>query len=207
MQKVSDRIIILRTLKHGEADLIVHAISGRRGRINLIAKGALKSRRRFVGGVLEPTHFVEVGLALKSESREGGLHFLEEAQLLMGFETLRQDYDKLNTAFYFLKLISQVTQEEDPEAQRLFDLLGNSLKALETTNRIDLLKALFEVKLLHIQGVTPEDLPAVDLFHFAVADHEQSQIAKEDLVILKSQIQMSLRAYLGEVRSDYQNLR
>jgi DNA repair protein RecO (recombination protein O) len=197
MKKISERLIILRTLKHSEADLIIHALSAKRGRINLIAKGALKSKRRFVGGVLEPTHFIEASIALKPESREGALHFLEEAQLLQGFEKIRSDYDKLNLAFYFLQVISKVAQEEDPESQKLFDLLGNSLKALEASSRLDLLKTLFEIKVLLIQGVIPEDLPNVDLFQFSMKEHEKAKVDGEDFRRLKHQVQAALRGYLG----------
>ncbi len=197
MQKVSDRFIILRALKHSESDLIIHALSPVRGRLNLIAKGALKSKKRFGGGVLQPTHFVEASFKQKSDMQEGQLHFLEEAQLLNGFEALREDYDRLSLAFSFLQLIIKVTQENDPESQPIFDLLGNTLKALETTQKPELLKLLFEGKMLLIQGVIPSDLPHNDLFCLSVRDHEQSCMHESDVSQLRGHIQYALKSYLA----------
>lgn len=196
MQKVSDRLIILRALKHSESDLIIHALSPVRGRLNLIAKGALKSKKRFGGGVLQPTHFIEATFKYKGDTGEGQLHFLEEARLLNGFEGLRADYDRLTQAFSFLQLIAKVTQELDPESQALFDLLGNTLKALESTERPDLLKVLFEGKILLIQGVIPSDLPENDLFRLTVRDHEKSRMQDAALSQLRGHIQFALKSYL-----------
>lgn len=197
MQRISDRLIILRALKHSESDLILHALSPVHGRINLIAKGALKSKKRFAGGVLQPTHFIEAQFKKKNDDGgEGRLHFLEEARLLNGFDLLRGDYDRLTLAFSFLQLVAKVTQEEDPESQKIFDLLGNSLKALETTERPELLRVLFEGKILLIQGVIPSDLPDNDLFRLTVRDHEQSRIQPAELSQLKGHIHFALKSYL-----------
>lgn len=196
MQKVTDRLIILRALKYSESDLIIHALSPVRGRLNLIAKGALKSKKRFGGGVLQPTHFVDATFKYKGDTGEGQLHFLDEARLLNGFEGLRTDYDRLNLAFSFLQLVAKVTQESDPESQPIFDLLGNTLKALETTQRPELLKLLFEGKILLIQGVIPSDLPENDLFRLSVRDHEQSRIQEAPLAQLRGHIQFALKSYL-----------
>ncbi|MBK7843619.1 MAG: recombination protein O N-terminal domain-containing protein [Bdellovibrionales bacterium] len=43
----NERAIILRTIKQGESNLIVHALNRDGCRVNLMAKGAMRSRRRF----------------------------------------------------------------------------------------------------------------------------------------------------------------
>jgi len=45
--------IVLRSIRYGEADRVLHLYSATRGRINAIAKGSRKPRSRF-GGRLEP---------------------------------------------------------------------------------------------------------------------------------------------------------
>src|SRR3954453_1205200 len=45
--------IVLRSIRYGEADRVLHLYSSTRGRINAIAKGSRKPRSRF-GGRLEP---------------------------------------------------------------------------------------------------------------------------------------------------------
>ena len=50
---VKTEAIVLRSIRYGEADRILHLYSRQRGRIGAIAKGARKPRSRF-GGRLEP---------------------------------------------------------------------------------------------------------------------------------------------------------
>ena len=53
--------VVLRSIRYGEADRILHLYSAQRGRIGAIAKGARKPRSRF-GGRLEP--FFRLNLVL-----------------------------------------------------------------------------------------------------------------------------------------------
>ena len=50
---VKTEAIVLRSIRYGEADRILHLYSRTRGRIGAIAKGARKPKSRF-GGRLEP---------------------------------------------------------------------------------------------------------------------------------------------------------
>ena len=50
---VKTEAVVLRSIRYGEADRILHLYSTTRGRIGAIAKGARKPRSRF-GGRLEP---------------------------------------------------------------------------------------------------------------------------------------------------------
>jgi DNA repair protein RecO (recombination protein O) len=52
-QTLTTEAIVLRSIRYGEADRILHLYSARFGRIGAIAKGARKPRSRF-GGRLEP---------------------------------------------------------------------------------------------------------------------------------------------------------
>ena len=196
MNQLRDKVIVLRTIKHGESDLIVHALSAEQGRLNFIAKGAMRSKKRFGGGVLEPTHFIEVLYKKKDERVESQLHFLEEAKLINSFEALRLDYDRLHTAFYLLKLVSKVSQENDWHGQDLFNLTGNTLRALQSSEFPELLKTHFEMKLLASQGVLPPDLPENDLYALSIADHGKSRLNKETLTPLKNRVHYALNSYL-----------
>src|SRR5581483_10403788 len=62
---VKTEAVVLRSLRFGEADRILHVYSLDRGRIGAIAKGARKTKSRF-GGRLEPLSHVELLLHLGS---------------------------------------------------------------------------------------------------------------------------------------------
>ena len=58
---VKTEAIVLRSLRYGEADRILHLYTPRRGRVSAIAKGVRKARSRF-GGRLEPFFRLEAVL-------------------------------------------------------------------------------------------------------------------------------------------------
>lgn len=55
-----ERIIVLKKTVYRDSDLIIRGLNSQGAKLSFIAPAALKSRRRFGGGVLEPTNFIEV---------------------------------------------------------------------------------------------------------------------------------------------------
>lgn len=153
---VKTRALILRSTKYGEADLILQALTVGGEKISLLARGALRSKRRFGGGVLEPTHFVEV--RYKRPLSENKLATLEEANLVNGFEKLRDNYDKVELAFFVIETLAKASQEGDAHSEGLFNLGGHSLRSLEKATDFKLFRLHFCLKVLFQQGVLePED--------------------------------------------------
>lgn len=158
-------------MKYSESDLILHAISPQGEKFSFIARGALKSKKRFGGGVLEPTHFVS--LTFKHSKEEGKLHVLQEATLLNDFAGLRQDYDRLELALQILECVSKVSQEGDRNSEFLFNLLGHTLKALETAQDILVVKMHFYLKFLLQQGVVDAESWMAPFLKTTMADTNQ----------------------------------
>ena len=193
----TERAIILRAIKHGEAHLIVHCLTKSGSRLNLMAKGALKSRRRFGGGVLEPFNYVQLAYKESKKALDGEpLHWLEEAQMLHDFYQLRKDYARLEVGFYLLQVVSRVSRENIVDNHGIFDLLGNTLKSLETTTDTGSLKILFELKLLHHQGVLPQEILGYPLLRFPIQEHHKIKLNKTDRVLVKREVHQVLESYL-----------
>lgn len=163
--------IILRTTKYSEADLILQVLSNHGEKISMIAKGALRSKKRFGGGVLQPTHFVE--FTFKRHQNGDRLSVIEEAVLLNGFEKIRTDYDRMEVAFFILECLSKVSQEGDALSTGLFDLAGNAFKALENAKNVDLVKLHFGLKLLYQQGVLEPETWMKDCLSTPLVEHEK----------------------------------
>ena len=164
-------MITLGQHRFGEADLIVRALNHKGALFSFMAKGALKSRKRFTGGVLEPGHFI--GIEYR-RSRSSTLHFLCQAWFLKRFDKIKEDYDRLKLAFHFLSLVKKISQEGVEDSPDLFNLLGNSLTALENSQDLSALQFVFEFRLLLNQGVLPEELQSKkELFYVTVAEHEK----------------------------------
>ncbi|WP_413560144.1 DNA repair protein RecO [Bdellovibrio sp. HCB209] len=151
MSQAKDKFIILRKVKYGESDLIIHAISPQGEKLSFIARGALKSKKRFGGGILEPTHFVN--FIYKQSSEEGRMHVLQEATLINDFPGIRQDYDHLEFALHVLDCVGKVSQEGDKHSDFLFNLLGHTLKSIEAAQDVLVLKMHFYLRFMLQQGV------------------------------------------------------
>lgn len=150
-QVVKNKAILLKKTKYSEADLILQAITPNGQKLSLIARGALKSKKRFGGGILEPTHYLEI--QYRESRSKANLLVLEEAQLINGFDGLRTDYDRLDVALRILEGVQKITQEGDEQSHGLFNLVGHTLKALESAQDLNRLQLHFILKLLYQQGI------------------------------------------------------
>ena len=191
-----DKVIVLKQSRFSEADLIVRALNQNGSLMSFIAKGAVKSRRRFTGGVLEPGHFI--GVEYK-HSRSSSLHFLCQAWFLKRFEIIRKNYDRLQLALHFLSLVEKIGQEGVEDSPELFNLLGNGLKALEASNHLSALQFTFEFRLLLSQGVLPEELQNQQiLFDITILEHEKLSKHMDSIKKWSSELQTAVNHYVYE---------
>ncbi len=151
MSEKQDRFIILKKIKYGEADLIIHALGANGSKYSFMARSALKSKKRFGGGILEPLHYVN--LSYKDNSDPAKIKTLNEATLIEDFKDIRENYDRLELALFVLNCVSHVCQEGDANSDFLFNLTGHTLKAVSQSDDLKLLRLHFCLKLLYQQGV------------------------------------------------------
>ena len=191
-----DKVIVLKQHCFGEADLIVRALNQTGALISFIAKGAVKSRKRFIGGILEPGHFI--GVEYK-HSRKSSLHFLRQAWFLRRFGGIRKNYDRLKLALHFLSLVEKISQEGVEDSSDLFNLLGNGLTALETSNSLSALQFLFEFRLLLNQGVLSGELQEQkQLCGITIAEHESLSQHIPSFKEMASDVQTAVEHYICE---------
>jgi DNA repair protein RecO (recombination protein O) len=198
--QVKDKVFILKKVRYGDTDLILNCLTPSGARVSLFARSALKSKKRFGGGVLEPTHYVHVMYEDKGSSQT--LHTLKEASLIEGFNGLRTDYARIETGLYFVKLIADCVKEGDLDSGELFNLLGNTLRAAEKTEHLDRLRIHFEVKLLANQGVLPIDDPEEKtLLRLPISEHEKPILEESDWIRVRSRTKRVLTEYLEHVHA------
>ena len=172
----SGRFIILRSKKFNDSDLLVDVLSREGERLSLTAKNGAKSKRRFAGGVLEPINFSEIQYTAAKSS----FLYIQEAKLIDGFTGLRQDYQRLELAFHLLKLVAKAAQEGLPDNKALFDLLGNTLRVLESSSDLHLLKLQFELKYLYYLGFLAPDQDTAEFVALPIKDHTKIQLTDEE---------------------------
>src|SRR4051794_479395 len=144
--------IVLRSIRYGEADRILHVYTPERGRLSAIAKGVRRARSRF-GGRLEP--FFRLRLVLY-EGRSD-LLTVTSAETVAGYRRLREDARALDGAARACDAVARLFDEGEPHAG-VYHLLGNQLALLDADPaRADRAGALaFRLKLLLASGFAPQ---------------------------------------------------
>ena len=117
--------VVLRSIRFGEADRILHLYSSTRGRIGAIAKGARKPRSRF-GGRLEP--FFRLNLVLH-EGR-GELATVTSAATRDGYGSLRSNGDALGAAARGCDAVLRLLDAAEPNPPA-YSLLCRYLEVLD----------------------------------------------------------------------------
>jgi DNA repair protein RecO (recombination protein O) len=143
--------IVLRSLRFGEADRILHLYTPTRGRVGAIAKGIRRTRSRF-GGRLEP--FSRVRL-ICHEGR-GDLLTVTSVETLDPHAALRDHAATLDCAARACDAVARVFETEDPHPA-VYNLLANELALLAAAPDLAThANALaFRLKLLVAAGLAP----------------------------------------------------
>jgi DNA repair protein RecO (recombination protein O) len=122
---VKTEAVVLRSLRYGEADRILHLYTPHRGRVGAIAKGVRRARSRF-GGRLEPFFRLRIEL---HEGR-GELMTVTGAQTLEGHPHLRGDARALDAAARACDAVGRLFETSEPHPA-VFNLLCRALSLLD----------------------------------------------------------------------------
>ncbi|MGA2320053.1 MAG: DNA repair protein RecO [Solirubrobacteraceae bacterium] len=154
---VKTEAVVLRSMRYGEADRILHLYTPNRGRVSAIAKGVRRTRSRF-GGRLEPFFRLRIEL---HEGR-GELLTVTGAQTLEGHARLRGDARALDAAARACDAVGRLFETSEPHPG-VFNLLCRKLSLLDeqasaaggsSAGRAPALA--FRLKLLLAAGLAPQ---------------------------------------------------
>lgn len=142
--------IVLRHRPFGESDKIVSFFTEDFGKLTGIAKGAMRSRKRFVNS-LEP--FALVNLRFQ-DPPHGNLAFIVAADLVTSFRHLLTSLQRISYASYLVEITAGLTGERE-ENQEVFHHLRKGLSYLEENETSLRFLTSFELKLLRLAGYQP----------------------------------------------------
>ncbi len=132
--------LVLSTTEHGESDQIVTFFTQSSGRVTAIAKGAKKSKKRFVNK-LEQFSFLRI---VYQQKNNNSLSFLSEAELHTAFIHLRNNVHLYEVASVIREFLLFAIKEGEPE-KKVFQL---SLWALHSLNQNQTAKSILALYLL-----------------------------------------------------------
>src|SRR5438045_6830683 len=155
--------IVLRSLRFGEADRILHLYTRERGRIGAIAKGIRKTKSR-VGARLEPLSHA----ALQLHEGSGELQTVTGVDLVQSHAATREDPYRLGVGLIGTEAMLRLYGE--PEAnERAFTALSRFLELLDglpprqgARPALDPLGLAFQLKLLWLSGYLPHVTACVE---------------------------------------------
>jgi DNA repair protein RecO (recombination protein O) len=148
--------VVLRSLRFGEADRVLHLYTLERGRIGALAKGVRRTTSRF-GARLEPLSHVELVLHQGS----GELQTITGVDLLRSHRAAREDPYRLGVGFIALEAMLRLFPEQEANARafealtRFLDLLDEAKPRPGERAATDPLVLSFQLKLLWLSGYLP----------------------------------------------------
>jgi DNA repair protein RecO (recombination protein O) len=151
----STEAVVLRSIRLGEADRVLHLYTEAHGRVGAVAKGVRKTMSRF-GARLEPLSHVELVL----HRGRSELQTVTAAQLVRSHHDAREDYYRFSVGMVGAEAMLRLFSEEEPN-ERAFGALTRFLDLLDGTPRaadrptLDPLGLAFQLKLLWLAGYLP----------------------------------------------------
>ncbi len=142
--------LVLREVKYKEADKILTVLTPQEGKLTVKARGALRKGCKYAAAA----QFLTLSEMTLFEHR--GYWSINEAETIEQFLGLREALDDLALGTYFAELLETVSDADAP-SPAVLQLGLNSLYALSRKlHAPELIKAVFELRLMCLAGFTPE---------------------------------------------------
>ena len=151
MSATKTRAFALKTQDYRDTSLLATFYTRDHGKIRGIVKGIRDARARFTSTV-EPFSLNEI--LFYKRKRGGDLHLITQIDLEDLFPDVRNDLERLSYASYFIDLLNELVETEDP-SPAIFDLLHDSLLFLSSGASCKRTARIFEVKLFENLGLMP----------------------------------------------------
>ena len=147
--------VVLRSMRLGEADRVLHLYTLDRGRVSAVAKGVRKTKSRF-GARLEPLSHVELLL----HQGQSDLQTITGVDLRASHQASREDYYRLSVGLIGAEAMLRLFTEQEGN-ERAFTALTRFLDVLDAEPHVverpalDPLALSFQLKLLWLSGYLP----------------------------------------------------
>lgn len=171
MKQVKVSGVIIAENNMGDYDKMVTLLTPNLGKISCSARGARRSKSLLLSGT-QFLCFGEYQLFKGSDTYK-----MNSCETIEMFYNIRTDLDKLTYASYITKIINDVTTENQNSYNTLKLFLNTIYAISETDKSLDLITAVFKLRLLKIIGFAPNTKKCVccktedNLTHFSIMDN------------------------------------
>jgi DNA repair protein RecO (recombination protein O) len=158
---VKTEAIVLKKMRYGDSSLIATLYTKDRGKVKLIAKGALRPKSRFAATLMPLQH-----LNVQYYEKKGGLSVVSDAEMASVSHELSHSYEHLSVGLSLLESVDLKEEDDGPEP-RLFAMLLRSIELLgELPHNPGNVFLLFQYHFATLQGYK------IDLKNVPPADEE-----------------------------------
>ncbi len=141
--------IVIRSVDYGESNKIITIFSRNKGKFGAVARGAKKPKSR-LASVSQPFtygHFVCI-------MGNSGLATIQQGEIIDTFRGIKEDLFLTSYVSYIAELLEKGT-EDRVNNPYLFELFYQTIKAIEEGHDPEILKNIFEMKMLPVLGFLP----------------------------------------------------
>lgn len=148
MRHVNTQGIVLSRTDFDEAARIISFLTPDQGKVRTLARGVRKQKSKLAGGI-ELFSVSDISYLVG----RGEIYTLTSTRLVKHYGGIVKDIERTNTAYEFIKLINDNTEDHPEPAY--FELLHNAFAALESGLNPDLTRLWAYGHLLRLAGHTP----------------------------------------------------
>lgn len=193
--------MVLSATPSGEYDKRVVLLTKERGKITAFARGA-RRQNSMLQASASPLSF---GTFTLYEGRTA--YTLVRADISNYFGKLKEDFEAVYYGFYFMEFADYYGQE-NLDASMMLNLLYASLRALENEKiPNELVRYVFEIKLMVINGEFPQDVildtSLQEATRFAIHYIIQSPLQKLYTFLVKPEVQAEMKRLQDKIREKY----
>lgn len=140
--------IVIRRTDYGETHKIITVYTREFGKIGAIARGASKPNSRLAS----VTQLFCYGYFVVSASK--GLGSLQQGEMIDSMRFIREDLYATAYASYIIELLDRSVEDKKPNPY-LFELVYQTLHYINEEYDPEILKFIFEMKMLPVNGIHP----------------------------------------------------
>ncbi|MBN1869688.1 MAG: DNA repair protein RecO [Candidatus Omnitrophica bacterium] len=146
----STEAIVLKTFDFRETSRIAVFYTKDYGKIKGVLKGIRADPKKFGSNIDK----FSVNDIVYYEYTRSDLHLVSQCDLKQFYFAIRQDYKRNVAANYILELVDTVMPQEHTN-RKVYHLMLDYLSSLETTQDIDKMVHIFQIKILLLSGFRP----------------------------------------------------
>ncbi len=194
---IKTRAYVLRRTNYMEADRILSLITPE-GKMSVIAKGARKAKSKLAGGI-EMFSLTELNI----HQGHGQMGLVTSARMVKFYDKIIADFNKMELASMILRKINMVAESSD--APEYFNMVDESMAALNDDENTDLIQSWFLLNLMKTSGeeinvyrdVNGEKLSAderyeYDAFENAFAAREGGRYGADEIKMIRLMLATNL---------------